>query len=215
LDPLLLTRLQRGCDSLGLAPDAGQQERLLDYLDLLVKWNSAYNLTAVRDPVQMVTRHLLDSLSIAPCLVGQHVIDVGTGAGLPGIPLAIMLPTTRFALLDSNGKKTRFLFQVKTALCLDNMQVHHARVESFRPPAPYDAVLSRAFASLADMVAACRHLLAPQGCFLAMKGAYPAQEIAQLAPAYAVTAVHELSIPGLDEQRHLVELVIRNSGEAP
>ena len=211
----MLTRLQRGCEALGLAPDSAQQERLLDYLALLLKWYSAYNLTSVRDPAQMVTRHLLDSLAVAPHLRGEHVIDVGTGAGLPGVPLAIMFPGTRFALLDSNGKKTRFLFQVKTALCLDNMQVHHARVESFRPPAPYDAVLSRAFASLADMVASCRHLLAPQGCFLAMKGAYPAQEIAQLAPAYAVTAVHELSIPGLDEQRHLVELVIRNSGEAP
>lgn len=214
MDPQLLTRLQRGCDSLGLAPESGQQERLLDYLDLLVKWNSAYNLTAVRDPAQMVTRHLLDSLAVAPYLVGQHVIDVGTGAGLPGVPLAIMFPGARFALLDSNGKKTRFLFQVKTALCLDNMQIHHARVESFRPPELFEAVLSRAFASLADMAAGCRHLLAPSGRFLAMKGAYPEEELAALDPACKVSAVHALAVPGLDEQRHLVEMMLQDSGEA-
>jgi 16S rRNA (guanine527-N7)-methyltransferase len=213
-DPGLLARLQQGCDALGLALEPGQAELLLQYLELLLKWNSAYNLTAVRDPAQMVTRHLLDSLAVAPYLRGEDIIDVGTGAGLPGIPLAILYPQRRISLLDSNGKKTRFLFQVKTALRLDNMLVHHARAESFRPPAPYDAVLSRAFASLADMVAACRHLLAPGGSFLAMKGAYPTRELVQLAPVYAVRAVHELSIPGLDEQRHLVELAIRNNGEA-
>ena len=214
-DPGLLARLQSGCDALGLALEPGQAGLLLQYLELLLKWNGAYNLTAVRDPAQMVTRHLLDSLAVAPYLRGQDIIDVGTGAGLPGIPLAILYPGRRISLLDSNGKKTRFLFQVKTALRLDNMLVHHARAESFRTPAPYDAVLSRAFASLADMVAACRHLLAPGGCFLAMKGAYPTRELAQLAPQYAVKAVHELSIQGLDEQRHLVELVIQDNGEAP
>ena len=210
----MLTRLQRGCEALGLAPDSAQQESLLDYLALLLKWNSAYNLTAVRDPAQMVTRHLLDSLAVAPHFSGEHVIDVGTGAGLPGVPLAIMFPGTRFALLDSNGKKTRFLFQVKTALRLDNMQMHHARVESFRPPELFDAVLSRAFASLADMVAGCRHLLAPAGRFLAMKGAYPEEELAALGPAWQVRAVHALAVPGLDEQRHLVEIMLHDNGEA-
>jgi 16S rRNA (guanine527-N7)-methyltransferase len=190
-----------------------QEELLLAYLELLLKWNSAYNLTAVRDPQQMVTRHLLDSLAIAPHLRGRNVIDVGTGAGLPGIPMAILFPERRFALLDSNGKKTRFLFQVKTALRLDNMLVHHARVESYQPPEPYDAVLSRAFASLVDMVACCRHLLAPTGYFLAMKGAYPAEELAALDPAYTVAAVHALTVPGLGEQRHLVELRRANNGE--
>jgi 16S rRNA (guanine527-N7)-methyltransferase len=210
----LLTRLQRGCEALGLAPDSAQQERLLDYLALLLKWNNAYNLTSVRAPAQMVTRHLLDSLAVAPHLGGGHIIDVGTGAGLPGVPLAIIFPGTRFALLDSNGKKTRFLFQVKTALCLDNMQIHHARVESFRPPELFEAVLSRAFASLADMAAGCGHLLAPAGRLLAMKGAYPEEELAALGPEYKVSAVHVLDVPGLDEQRHLVEIMLHDNGEA-
>ncbi len=214
LDTGLLTQLQRGCDALGLELDPGQRELMLAYLELLLKWNSAYNLTAVRVPAQMVTRHLLDSLAIAPRLCGQNLIDVGTGAGLPGIPMAIVFPGRRFSLLDSNGKKTRFLFQVKTALRLDNIQIHHARVESFRPPEPYDAVMSRAFASLADMATGCRHLLAPTGRFLAMKGAYPTQELAALDPAYAVSAVHTLTVPGLNEQRHLVEMIMQNNGEA-
>lgn len=214
MDSHLLSLLQRGCDTLGLAPDPAQHSQLLEYLALLLKWNKAYNLTAVRDPGQMVSRHLLDSLAVAPHLPAGPVIDVGTGAGLPGVPLAIMFPATRFALLDSNGKKTRFLFQVKTALCLDNMQIHHARVESFRPPELFAAVVSRAFASLADMAAGCRHLLAPAGRLLAMKGAYPEEELAALDPQYKVCAVHALAVPGLDEQRHLVEIMLHDNGEA-
>jgi 16S rRNA (guanine527-N7)-methyltransferase len=206
LDTALQHRLASGCEQLGLAPTAGQLDQLLAYLALLLKWNRAYNLTAVRDPQQMVTRHLLDSLVIAPHLPAGSVIDVGTGAGLPGVPLAIIHPAREFSLLDSNGKKTRFLFQVKTALGLDNMLVHHARVESFRPPAPFDTVLSRAFSSLADMVSGCGHLLAPNGRILAMKGAYPMAELADLAPSWGLVAAHSLAVPGLDEQRHLVEI---------
>jgi 16S rRNA (guanine527-N7)-methyltransferase len=213
LDTDLLTQLRRGCAALDLALEPGQEALLLDYLELLRKWNSAYNLTAVREPGQMVTRHLLDSLAMAPHLRGKTVIDVGTGAGLPGIPLAILYPQRDFSLLDSNGKKTRFLFQVKTVLRLDNMMVHHQRVESFRPPEPFEAVTSRAFASLADMVAGCRHLLAGNGRFFAMKGAYPEQELAALDPACEVVAVHSLEVPGLSEQRHLVELKMINRGE--
>jgi len=213
LDTVLRTELQRGCETLGLALDLRQEKKLLAYLELLGKWNNAYNLTAVREPGQMVTRHLLDSLAVAPYLRGDRVIDVGTGAGLPGIPLAILYPQRDFSLLDSNGKKTRFLFQVKTALRLDNMQVHHQRVESFRPSEPFDAVISRAFASLADMVADCRHLLADNGCFFAMKGTYPEQEIAALDPSCQVIAVNSLEVPGLSEQRHLVELMMLNRGE--
>jgi len=202
----LLTRLQRGCEALGLAPDSAQQERLLDYLALLLKWNNAYNLTSVRDPAQMVTRHLLDSLAVAPHLSGEHVIDVGTGAGLPGVPLAIMFPGTRFALLDSNGKKTRFLFQVKTALSLDNIVVHQARVESFQPGSPFVSVISRAFASLQEMVRGCRHLVAPGGRLLAMKGASPGLELQACASERIDAVVHALNVPDLNEQRHVVEI---------
>ena len=209
MDTSLENRLQRGCDALGLQCDAGQRQQLLAYLQLLHKWNAAYNLTAVRDPEQMVTRHLLDSLAVAPYLPAGNAIDVGTGAGLPGVPLAIVFPQRQFALLDSNGKKTRFLFQVKTALSLDNMQVHHQRVESFQPSGSYDVVLSRAYASLRDMVSSCRHLLAPGGRFLAMKGSLDPGELDQVAASCEVLAVHALAVPGLDEQRHLLELALR------
>ena len=209
LEQQLATTLQCGCATLGLALEQRQQELLLAYLDLLHKWNKAYNLTAVREPAQMVARHLLDSLVIAPYIRGQRLIDVGTGAGLPGVPMAILFPQREFHLLDSNGKKTRFLFQVKTALGLDNMQVHHARVETFQPDPLFDAVLSRAFASLGDMVEGCSHLLAPEGCVLAMKGAYPAQELGTVAAQCDITAVYPLQVPGLAEQRHLVEMTHR------
>lgn len=215
LDPHHGSQLQHGCEALGISLEPGQQERLLNYLELLRKWNKTYNLTAVREPAQMLTRHLLDSLAIAPLLPAGSCLDVGTGAGLPGVPLAILFSQRRFSLLDSNGKKTRFLFQVKTELCLDNISVHHARVESFEPPEPYDVVLSRAFASLGDMVSGCRHLLAPAGRFLAMKGAYPAAELEALGPAFADRTIHRLDVPGLAEQRHLVELIMHDFGRAP
>ena len=214
MDTSLENRLQRGCDALGLQCDAGQRQQLLAYLQLLHKWNAAYNLTAVRDPEQMVTRHLLDSLAVAPYLPAGNAIDVGTGAGLPGVPLAIVFPQRQFALLDSNGKKTRFLFQVKTALSLDNMQVHHQRVESFQPSGSYDVVLSRAYASLRDMVSSCRHLLAPGGRFLAMKGSLDPGELEQVAASCEVLAVHALAVPGLNEQRHLLELALRQVAAA-
>ena len=209
MDDTLATDLQRGCEALQLVLRECQLDRLLQYLELLIKWNRAYNLTAVRDPGQMVSRHLLDSLVIRPYITGQRLIDVGTGAGLPGVPMAILFPDREFDLLDSNGKKTRFLFQVKTALGLDNMTVHHTRVESFRPGKRYDAVLSRAFASLQDMVAGCRHLLAPEGRFLAMKGTYPGPELEAVAAQCEIAAVHALEVPGLAEQRHLVEMTPR------
>ncbi len=206
LDAALASLLSRGIAALGLQVSAVQQAQLLAYLDLLCKWNKAYNLTAVRDPAAMVTRHLLDSLALAPWLRGSYCIDVGTGAGLPGIPMAIMFPEREFHLLDSNGKKTRFLFQVQTALPLANITIQHARVESFTPDRLFDTVLSRAFASLADMVAATRHLLQPEGVFLAMKGTCPDDEIAAVVQEYSLRGVHPLLVPGLGEQRHLVEL---------
>ncbi|WP_243391528.1 16S rRNA (guanine(527)-N(7))-methyltransferase RsmG [Pseudohalioglobus lutimaris] len=209
LNDALQSQLARGCEALGVGSDDATQAALLGYLELLIKWNRAYNLTAVREPAQMITRHLLDSLAIAPHLQGQRLIDVGTGGGMPGVPMAVLFPQREFHLLDSNGKKTRFLFQVKTALGLDNMTVHQARVESFHSEVPFDAVLSRAFASLEDMVAGCRHLLAEGGHFLAMKGAFPEQELAAVAGDCHLRAVHELQVPGLDEQRHLVDLTLR------
>ena len=209
LDAALANSLARGCQALNVAGDPAVQDQLLAYLELLNKWNRAYNLTAVRDPQQMIGKHLLDSLAIAPYLVGQRLIDVGTGGGLPGVPMAILFPQREFHLLDSNGKKTRFLFQVKTALGLDNMNIHQARVEHWRGEGSFDAVLSRAFASLEDMVSGCQHLLVEGGHFLAMKGAYPTGEIATVEDRCAVQAVHELQVPGLGEQRHLVDMILR------
>jgi len=207
--------LQQGCAALQISVDAYLQERLLEYLALLSRWNKTYNLTAVRDEAQMITRHLLDSLAIAPHLTGQRLLDVGTGAGLPGVPLALLFPERDFHLLDSNGKKTRFLFQVKTALCLDNIVVHQARVEAFRVTEPFETILSRAFASLQDMVHGCRHLLATGGRILAMKGAYPTQELVAVSQQCAEVVVHPLAVPGLGEQRHLVEILLRQVSQQP
>lgn len=215
MEPHSISRLQQGCNQLKLSVDPRQQQLLVDYLALLSKWNQTYNLTAIRDEGQMVTRHLLDSLAIAGHVTGQRLIDVGTGAGLPGIPLAIVFPQRELHLLDSNGKKTRFLFQVKTTLGLDNMVIHQARVETFRAAEPFDAVLSRAFASLPDMVRDCRHLLAPGGRLLAMKGERPTQELEAVSRMGAVVAVYSLAVPGLDEQRHLVEIALPQNPEAP
>jgi 16S rRNA (guanine527-N7)-methyltransferase len=194
---------------LGIDLDEQKRNLLLAYVELLSKWNRAYNLTAVRDPARMISRHLLDSLAIAQHLPGQRLLDVGTGAGLPGIPLAILFPEREFHLLDSNGKKTRFLFQVKTALGLDNITIHRQRVESFSPDALFDVILSRAFASLQDMASACRHLLARGGCFLAMKGSFPDGELEAVAALCRVQSVSSIVVPGLGEQRHLIALTLR------
>lgn len=208
--PELERELAAGCRALELAVTDAQRAQLLAYLELLQKWNKAYNLTAIRDPQQMVVKHLLDSLAVVPHITGSCLADVGTGAGLPGIPLAIIYPEREFHLIDSNGKKTRFLFQVKTALGLANMTVHHRRVEAAWEGPEFDAVISRAFASLADMVAGCRHMLRPGGQFLAMKGAYPHAELAALGDDYHLLAATALQVPGLDEQRHLLALSVNN-----
>ncbi|MCZ6829695.1 MAG: 16S rRNA (guanine(527)-N(7))-methyltransferase RsmG, partial [Gammaproteobacteria bacterium] len=201
--------IQQGMAQLGLADrvEIDLVNSLLAYLDLLQRWNKVCNLTAVRDPEQMVYRHILDSLAIGPHLgSGVRCIDVGSGAGLPGVPLAIVYPEREFHLLDSNGKKTRFLFQVKTELGLDNITVHNSRAETFVAVRPYDIVLSRAFASLIDMVESCMHLCAADGCFLAMKGLYPEQELVTLDGRCQLVAAHRIQVPGLPEQRHLIEL---------
>ena len=209
-------RLSEGMAALGVVSSPAQRRLLVNYLELLLRWNTAFNLTSVRDPLQMVPRHLLDSLSLLAFLPEGpfRAIDVGTGAGLPGVPLAILRPDAHFDLLDSNSKKTRFLFQVKTALGLANMAVRHERVESCHPDRPFDRVLTRAFASLVDMVDCSAHLCAPGGRLLAMKGQLPSSELAEIqasGSSISVVAVHRLEVPGLAEERHLVELQIDQS----
>jgi 16S rRNA (guanine527-N7)-methyltransferase len=196
-------RLHQGLTAMGIDLPPGAEARLLEYLQLLEKWNRAYNLTAVRDPDQMIGRHLLDSLAVLPCLHGVRVLDVGTGAGLPGIPLALARPTLRFTLLDSNAKKTRFVTQAVHALGLGGVAVVHARAETFQPPERFDTVIARAFASIPDMLAATRHLCAPGGRWLAMKGVFPQEELAGI-PAGVHAAVKPLRVPGLEAARHVV-----------
>ncbi|TXR54593.1 16S rRNA (guanine(527)-N(7))-methyltransferase RsmG [Reinekea thalattae] len=203
-------RLRWGVDQLGLTLNDDVIERLLSYHGLLVKWNKAYNLTSVRDAMQMVDRHLIDSLSILPFLSHERLIDVGTGPGLPGMVAALVREEQSIALLDSNGKKCRFLNQVKMSLKVDNCQVVHHRLESWQPDEQYQQITSRAFATLSDMVAFSRHLLAKDGRFIAMKGLYPHDEIAQLPSDIEVVKVSPLAVPGTDGERHLVELGIKS-----
>ena len=180
---------------------------LLAYLDLLVHWNRSYNLTAVRDPVGMVSRHLLDSLAVLPWLEAAtpaHLLDAGTGAGLPGVPLAIMRPGMHVTLLDSAGKKIRFLRHVKRELGLDNIIPVQERLEEFSPPDLPSVIISRAFSELAQFAAAARHLLGPDTKLLAMKGRRPDAEMARLPAWIRVDRVEKLSPPGLHEERHLV-----------
>ncbi len=205
----LARSLTEGSRQLGIDLNGRQHEQLLAYLAEFDKWNRAYNLSAVRDPQAMVSRHLLDSLSVltfARGLAPESLIDVGTGGGLPGIPLAIMMPDCRMTLLDSNGKKTRFLVHLQTLLGLDNVTVQNCRAEAYRPDTGYPAVISRAFASLADMTRYCEHLLAPEGVYLAMKGVYPNDEINQIAHSHRLVSNHKLDVPGNAGERHLLVL---------
>lgn len=204
----LAAQLSAGLKDLSLTLSPKLQQQLLDYVALLHKWNRVYNLTAVREPAEMVTRHLLDSLAVWPYVQGRRVLDVGTGAGLPGIPLAIvsseLSPQREFVLLDSNSKKTRFVQQAVTELGLHNVQVVQSRTEDWQTAQPFDTVLSRAFAAVADMLAGCGKHCTADGVILAMKGADPQAELTDLDPAFAVEAVHRLVVPGLAEERHLV-----------
>lgn len=198
--------LTNGLEQLGISVTDLQLKQLLQYLNLFEKWNRAYNLSAIRDRAEMVRLHLLDSLAVRPHLRGERIIDVGTGGGLPGLPLAITLPHMQFTLLDSAGKKMRFLFQVKQELGLHNVEIENRRVETYQPELRYDGVISRAFASLQDMTSHCRHLLADHGRFWAMKGVFPEQELAAIADNYRVEQCHHLKIPGVDAQRCLLVL---------
>lgn len=201
--------LEAGIDALELDIDGAAVERLLAYHGLLVKWNKAYNLTSVRDPGEMIHRHLLDSLAILPFVDASDLLDVGTGPGLPGMVLALVRPDQAVTLLDSNGKKTRFLTQVRLDLGVENATVVHNRLESWQPQRHFAQISSRAFATLAEMVAKSRHLLAPAGRFLAMKGRYPQDELDALPNGVACDAVHSLNVPGTSGARHLVQLSIR------
>jgi len=202
----LQIRLREGLAQLAIDADALQQQAFLDYIELLAKWNKAYNLTAVDDPLTMVSRHILDSLSVAPWLCGETFIDVGTGAGLPGVPLAILFPTRTFTLLDSAGKRTRFLTQVQSSLKLSNIHVVQSRAEQYQPQVLFDGVLSRAFAALQDMVTHCQHLCGPGGRYYAMKGQPPLDEIAALPATVLVEQQIRLTVPFESAARHLVVL---------
>jgi 16S rRNA (guanine527-N7)-methyltransferase len=199
----LANELSSGIEQLGLSVSHETQIRLLDYLDLLVKWNKVYNLTAIRDPGQMVIHHLLDSLAVMPYMGAGKWLDVGSGAGLPGLVVAIAQPDWKIAVLDSNSKKTGFMQQAVIEMNLRNVQVICARVEDFRPAEKYDGIISRAFTELGDFLRITRHLIADNGRWLAMKG-LPQQELAGVAKDSLIEKIIPLSVPGLDAARCLV-----------
>ena len=202
-DPALRDTLTDGLRTLQL--DAGLADPLLAYLALLARWNRTSNLTAIRDPHDMVVRHLLDSLAMVPFVADLPTLaDLGTGPGLPGIPLAIALPSLRVTLVESNGKKARFLREAVRTLKLPNAEVAEARIEAVDRPGAFAAITARALATLPDILAAGGHLLADDGHLLAMKGVRPDDEIAALPAGWAMTALHPLRVPGLDAERHLV-----------
>jgi 16S rRNA (guanine527-N7)-methyltransferase len=225
-------QLLAGAGRLGITLSEVQVEQLLAYLRLLARWNSAYNLSAVRTVDDMLSRHLLDSLSIVPFLLdgdsggkgftggqlktdefttGQRWLDVGSGGGLPGIPLAILFPGNEIRLLDSNGKKTRFLFQVKTELQLTAVSVVQSRIEAFRPERHFNGVFSRAFASLGEFLSGCAHLVTPGGYCYAMKGRYPEDELRAVQKPFTVEHCHPLQVPGDVTARHLVVIKRENN----
>jgi 16S rRNA (guanine527-N7)-methyltransferase len=199
--------LELGIKTLGLNCSTHQVEQLIAYLEMLQRWNKAYNLTAIREPIQMVRLHLLDSLAVHPFIKdAKDIIDVGTGPGLPGIPLAILNPDINFTLLDSNGKKTRFLFQAINDLSLENAREINQRVEKYQPKQLFDIVLSRAFSSISDMLTQCNHLVSDSGCFLAMKGKKPDSELSQIAKDYKVVDLSQINVPQVDSERHLIKI---------
>ncbi|WP_407316599.1 16S rRNA (guanine(527)-N(7))-methyltransferase RsmG [Pseudomonas sp. nanlin1] len=199
--------LYTGARELGVKLSEVQHDLLLAYLALLIKWNKAYNLTAVRNPDEMVSRHLLDSLSILPYIGDSPSwLDVGSGGGMPGIPLAIMFPDKQITTLDSNGKKTRFQTQVKLELKLANLQVIHSRAEAYQPEVPFSGIVSRAFSSLEDFSHWTRHLGGPDTRWLAMKGLHPADELVALPSDFHLDSEHALAVPGCQGQRHLLIL---------
>ena len=204
---LLAAQLAAGIEVLELALPHETQTRLLQYLALIRKWNQVHNLTAVREPEAMLVRHLLDSLAILPHVAGPRIADVGSGAGLPGIPLALARPEWRVTLVETNHKKTAFLQQARIELDLKNVEVMTERVENFHPADGFDVVISRAFSDLADFAGLAGHLCAPGnggGRLVAMKGVYPHEELAQLPAQFMVEKILPVTVPGLEAERHLV-----------
>ena len=207
----MLNKLSLLLKDAGISLTDHQKNQLVAYVGLLDKWNKAYNLTSVRDPNEMLVRHILDSIIVAPYLQGSRLIDVGTGPGLPGIPLAIVCPESHFTLLDSLGKRVRFLRQVQHELKLDNVTPVQSRVEAFPAEPPFDGVISRAFASLNDMVSWCHHLPAANGHFYALKGLAQKEEMESLPEGYDIVEVIELHVPRLEGERHLVVIKPKSS----
>ncbi|HEY5719967.1 MAG TPA: 16S rRNA (guanine(527)-N(7))-methyltransferase RsmG [Gammaproteobacteria bacterium] len=195
-----------GAEQLGIALDRPQRERLLGLLAELEEWNGRFNLTGIRAPADMLRKHLLDSLSVLPWLRGRRIADVGTGAGFPGLPLAIVRPATQFTLIESTAKKARFVEHVVQQLGLPNVSVVNDRAEAYRPVSPFDTVMCRAVGKLAEFIGYAGHLCAGGGCLLAMKGRHPTDELAALPAGWQVTAVHALEVPGLEAERHVVVL---------
>ncbi len=204
---MLSAQLEVYLAEINLPATAEQKKQLLDFVGMLNKWNKAYNLTSVRDPEAMLIRHIMDSLVVSPHLEGERFIDVGTGPGLPGIPLAIMNPDKSFVLLDSLGKRIRFQKQVAFELDIKNISSVESRVEAFQPEQKFDGVLSRAFASIHDMLTWCHHLPADNGQFYALKGQLTEDEMQQIPAGFKVSDIIELKVPKLDEQRHLLKII--------
>lgn len=204
---MLSAQLEAYLAEINLPATAEQKKQLLDFVGMLNKWNKAYNLTSVRDPEIMLVRHIMDSLVVSKHLQGERFIDVGTGPGLPGIPLAIMNPGKTFVLLDSLGKRIRFQKQVAFELGIHNISSIESRVEAYQPEQKFDGVLSRAFASIHDMLTWCHHLPAEHGQFYALKGQLSDEEMQQIPAGFVVTETIELKVPKLDEQRHLLKII--------
>jgi len=202
-----LAQLHQGAAGLGLAMTPAAAGALVQLIDILQAGNAQFNLTAIRDREGILRKHLLDSLSVQPYLRGIRIADIGTGAGFPGLPLAIVNPQRHFVLVESTGKKARFVVQAAAQLSLGNVEVVTQRAEDYDPPQPFDSVIARALAALATFVGYAGHLCAPDGRLLAMKGREPGEEIAALPRGFRVAALHRLAIPGLPDERHLVEIM--------
>lgn len=201
-----MSSIIEGARELGVELTLEQGAKLIAHLDLMDEWGQRMNLTAIRDREQQLTKHVLDSLSVIPYLRGRRIADVGSGAGFPGIPLAIAMPEAQFALIESTGKKCRFLEHVRDTLELANVEVVQARAEAWKPAVRYDTVLARAVGPLADLVRNAGALVTGNGRLLAMKGRFPEEELARKLSGWKVAAVHKLAVPGLAEDRHVVEL---------